>query len=258
MQCKVELGRTHDAWLSILCFNREVKRPSSAVIVTTDHELRVKICGETRKRCESTSLGLEKTSHRALLYDNHIGRVVTHVLHTKFQILLKHRNMWSFLPRDKSPSHFCNAKEREREKGQSWDGEGRESSSEPGSPLQPTAEGHWSFWWSWRQLPAWLFKALEQAIQAKAFCSLCSAVPLQSQPTACSMLWVPFLPQPSGKFVICVSLQPTLKLDRLPFSLEIGMENTAFFSYTEFEYETIKQPKSYFLFKYIYLAFCFF
>lgn len=99
----VELSRTHDAWLSILCFNREVKRPSSAVIVTTDHELRVKICGETRKRCESTSLGLVKTSHRTLLYDNHIARVATHVLATKFQIPLKHRKKWSFLPRDKSP-----------------------------------------------------------------------------------------------------------------------------------------------------------
>lgn len=87
----VELGRTHDAWLSILCFNREVKRPSSAVIVTTDHELRVKICGETRKRYESTSLGLEKTSHRTLLYDNHIARVATHVLAIMFRIPLKYR-----------------------------------------------------------------------------------------------------------------------------------------------------------------------
>lgn len=98
----VELSRTHDAWLSILCFNREVKRPSSAVIVTTDHELRVKICGETRKRCESTSLGLEKTSHRTLLYNNHIGGVATPVLHTTFQIPLKYRKKWSFCPRIKA------------------------------------------------------------------------------------------------------------------------------------------------------------
>lgn len=116
----VELSRTHDAWLSILCFNREVKRPSSAVIVTTDHELRVKICGETRKRCESTSLGLEKTSHRTLLYNNHIGGVATPVLHTTFQIPLKYRKKWSFLPKDKSPGHFWNEKEREREKGLGW------------------------------------------------------------------------------------------------------------------------------------------
>lgn len=181
----VELSRTHDAWLSILCFNREVKRPSSAVIVTTDHELRVKICGETRKRCESTSLGLEKTSHRTLLYNNHIGGVATPVLHTTFQIPLKYRKKWSFLPKDKSPGHFWNEKEWEREKGQSWNGEERESLRQPGSPLQPTAEGHWSLLGSWRQLPAWLSKALEQVKQAKGFCSLC---PLQSPPTPCSML----------------------------------------------------------------------
>lgn len=56
------------------------------------------------------------------------------------------------------------------------------------------------------------------------------AVPLQSQPTACSVLkFPPLFPQPSGKFAVRVSLRPTLKLDMLPFSLEKGMENTAFF-----------------------------
>lgn len=185
MQMQVaELSRTHDARLSILCFNREVKRPSSAVIVTTDHELRVKICGETRKRCESTSLGLKNTSHRSLLYNNRIGRVVTHVLHTKFQIPLKYRQKWSFFPRDKSPGHVWNEKEGENEKGQSWDGEERESLREPGSPLQPTAEGHWSLLWSWRQLPAWLSKALEQAKQVSQ--PLPSAVPAHCQHAPCS------------------------------------------------------------------------
>lgn len=76
-----------------------------------------------------------KTSHRTLLYDNHIGRVATHVLHTKFQIPLKHRKR-SFLPRVKSQGHVCNEKEGEREKRQSWNGEGRESLRKPGSSNQ--------------------------------------------------------------------------------------------------------------------------
>lgn len=115
-----------------------------------------------------------------LLYDNHIARVATHVLATMFQIPLKYKKKWSFLLRDKSPGHFCNEKEGERGKGQSWDGEGRESLREPGLPLQPPAEGHWSLPQSWRQLPSWLSKALEQAKQAKGFCSPC---PLQCFPS---------------------------------------------------------------------------
>lgn len=103
----------------------------------------------------------------------------------RFRFLWSTGKKWSFLPKDKSPGHFWNEKEREREKGQSWNGEERESLRQPGSPLQPTAEGHWSLLGSWRQLLARLSKALEQVKQAKGFCSLC---PLQSPPTPCSML----------------------------------------------------------------------
>lgn len=201
----VELSRTHDAWLSILCFNREVKRPSSAVIVTTDHELRVKICGETRKRCESTSLGLEKTSHRTLLYDNHIEEwwLMSYTWSSRFPRSTGKCNL--FCPRIKAQdTSAMKRREKERRGRAGIEKEGRASKSQACSPNQQLrdsdpfckAGGTWKL----HGFPRlWNKQNRQRGFAALAFCS---AFPLQSQHTACSMLKVPLFPQPGGKFVL--------------------------------------------------------
>lgn len=187
-----------------------------------------KSVGKQGKDVKAPPWAWKKTSHRILLYDNHIGRVETHVLHTKLQITLKYRKKWSFLPNDKSPGHFCNEKEGEREKRESWEGEGRESLREPGLSLQPTAEGHWSLLRSWRQLPTWLSKALEETKEAKGFFS---PWPPKCFPPAGLAQCLLHALNPSvstAQWKICcvsVSLQSILKLVLLPFSLGRGTEN---------------------------------
>lgn len=61
---------------------------------------------------------------------------------SQFEPPLKYRKTWFFFrPSDERPGHFCNEKEGDGEKGQSWDGEERESLREPGSPLRPRGRG---------------------------------------------------------------------------------------------------------------------
>lgn len=97
----VELRRTHDAWLSILCFNHEVKKPSSAGIATTDHELRVKICGETRKIWESTSgLGKKPLTELFFLIITLQDWGPVSYTQSQFKTPLKYRKKWSFLPQE--------------------------------------------------------------------------------------------------------------------------------------------------------------